>query len=430
MSKLQRKTKNDIAWEDLFEQYKILDEVSLNETFEIDSSQINEVRESRLMAKFDHSVNLPLIFRNNRLSILPISRSRYVIGKFETYCRVDYNSNIEEISTEFPDSLESIDYTNLYSESSALNCAFNAGIIDDLIGETSFHTLSGRMSTGTFSFSIRNIIGKESEINVINSQCEIDAGFESKNYLVLIEAKNYTVDDFLIRQLYYPYRLWKDKVTKIVVPVLMTYSNDKFSFFVYKFENDLDYNSLSLIKQKDYIIDSEEINLSDVNNIFDTVNIVNAPYNVPFPQADKLERVVDLLSLLVEKNLTKDEITENYQFDVRQTSYYTDAGRYLRLIDKYRNCLTKEITFSLTKEGNALLKKRPKLKYLELIRKILEHEVFYKVFELAALEGEIPDKSKIRQVMSESDLNLSETTIERRSTTVLRWIEWIWLQID
>lgn len=430
MSKLQGKTKNDIAWEKLFEQYRILDEVSLNGTFEIDSSQINEVRESRLMAKFDHSVNLPLIFRNNRLSILPISRSRYVIGKFETYCSVDYKSDIEEIAIEFPDFLESIDYTNLYSESSALNCAFNSGIIDDLIGETSFHTLSGRMSTGTFSFSIRNLIGKESEINVINSQCEIDAGFESENYLVLIEAKNYTVDDFLIRQLYYPYRLWKEKVTKTVLTVLMTYSNDMFSFFIYEFENHLDYNSLILLKQKNYIIDSEQICLSDVNNIFNTVKITTELSNVPFPQADKFERIVDLLSLLVERDLTKDEITENYQFDVRQTQYYTDAGRYIGLIHKDKNCLTKEITFSLTEEGNLLLKKRHKFKYLELIKKILEHRIFYRVFELTAAYGDIPSKSEVCQVMSESDLSINETTIGRRSTTVRKWIEWIWSQID
>ena len=33
--------------------------------------------------------------------------------------------------------------------------------------------------------------------------------------------------------------------------------------------------------------------------------------------------------LLNESELTKDEITSNYDFDPRQTNYYTDAGRYL-----------------------------------------------------------------------------------------------------
>ena len=55
-------TKNDEAWEKLFERYQILEEVNKNDCFKIQASQINQERESRLMAKFDHVVNLPKIF--------------------------------------------------------------------------------------------------------------------------------------------------------------------------------------------------------------------------------------------------------------------------------------------------------------------------------------------------------------------------------
>ena len=112
-------TANDKAWEILFERHKILEEVEKNGFFEIASGQINQERESRLMAKFDHFVNLPDIFRENDLSILPISRSKYVIGKFDAHFKVKYDSEIEVIPFEFPPGIESIDYTNLYSESSA-----------------------------------------------------------------------------------------------------------------------------------------------------------------------------------------------------------------------------------------------------------------------------------------------------------------------
>jgi hypothetical protein len=282
------------------------------------------------MAKFDHSVNLPDIFRDNHLSILPISRSKYVIGKFNTHFEVKYNSEIEVIPFEFPPGIESIDYTNLYSESSALHCAFNIGIIDDLVDEKTAYTVSGRMSTESLDFNIINSIGnKPYSIQVENSQCEIDAGFESDNYFVLIEAKNYAIDDFLIRQLYYPYRLWSKKMAKKVIPVLMTYSNDIFSFFIYEFSNDENYNSLKLREQKNYTIAPEEIQRSDVDLVLNNIKVIAEP-NVPFPQADKFERVVDLLSLLlVEKDLTKDDITENYEFDRRQTDYYTNAGVYI-----------------------------------------------------------------------------------------------------
>lgn len=428
MSK-SKKTANDKAWEILFERHKILEEVDKNGCFEIASDEINKERESRLMAKFDHSVNLPEIFRYNRLSILPISRSKYVIGQFATHCQVGYDSQIEVMPVEFPAEIESIDYTNLYSESSALHCAFNIGIIDDLVGEKTAYTVSGRMSTESFDFNIINsIANKPYSIKVKNSQCEIDAGFESDNYFVLIEAKNYAIDDFLIRQLYYPYRLWSKKITKKVIPVLMTYSNDVFSFFIYDFSNDQDYNSLKLREQKNYTIAPEEIQRSDVDRVFNNIKVIAEP-DVPLPQADKFERVVDLLSLLLEKDLTKDDITENYEFDRRQTDYYTNGGVYLGLMEKHKDSIIKKTIFRLTSEGRSILHKRPKLKYIDLINKILEKKVFYLVFELTLKQGGIPPEDTICKIISVIRTDLNSTTIKRRYSTVRGWILWILSQI-
>lgn len=422
-------TKNDIAWNSLFEKYNILLEVDTKGFFEIESAQINEVRESRLMAKFDHFVNLPKIFRDNNLSILPVSRSRYIIGHFDAYCKIN-EGDIDPIIVPFPSELESIDITNLYSESSALHCAFNLGIIDDLWGEKTRYTVSGRMSTGSFDFNIKNCENSEHyPITVDKSQCEIDGGFESENYFLILEAKNYSIDDFLIRQLYYPYRLWSNKISKKVIPIFMTYSNDRFSFFIYEFEDQLDYNSIKLIGHKDYIISSEEIQKIDIDNLFKSIRC-QPESEVPFPQSDKFERVIDLLSLLMEKDLTTDEITANYQFNVRQTGYYTNAGRYLSLIEKYTNPLTKEITFRLTEDGKAILKKSHKLKSLGFISKILEHEVFYKAFELTINNGVMPETSEICDIISENCTAISESTISRRASSVKAWINWIWEQIQ
>ena len=63
-------TKNDIAWNKLFEKHRILEGISRNGIFEINSSQINELREARLMTKFDYRLQLPKIFAENKLSIL------------------------------------------------------------------------------------------------------------------------------------------------------------------------------------------------------------------------------------------------------------------------------------------------------------------------------------------------------------------------
>ena len=209
----------------------------------------------------------------------------------------------------------------------------------------------------------------------------------------------------------------------------MTYSNDIFSFFIYEFQNEFDYNSIRLIEQKNYIIAPEEITQQDVSDIFATITLIPEP-SKPFPQANNFERVIDLLSLLVERDLTRDEITENYQFDQRQTEYYTSSGRYLGLIEKYKAVGTGDITFRLTQEAREILSKRQKNKYLSLIRKILEYQVFYTVFELNLSRGKMPSKGEICEIIMSSRAELSKKTPGRRKSTVSNWIDWIFRQIQ
>lgn len=256
--------KNDTAWNILFNKSNILEEINKNGRFIISSEEINKIRESRLMAKFDHYENLPVIFKQHKLSILPMSRDKYIIGHFETHQKITSNFKTPIIDYEFPQEIETIDYRNIYSENTALLCAYHTGMIEDLMKEKPFFTVFGRMSTNTFNFNINSSIDEVTSypITVENSQCEIDAGFETKNYFLLFESKNYSIDDFLIRQIYYPYRLWSKKLkNKEVIPIIMTYSNDIFNFFIYKFQDKLHYNSLILVQEKKYRIASKRIQL-------------------------------------------------------------------------------------------------------------------------------------------------------------------------
>lgn len=81
----RQKSLNDIAWEKLFEKYDILGHIERTGQFQISAKQIKEVREPRLMAKFDHTINLPRIFADNELSILPVTRGDYIISHFDAY---------------------------------------------------------------------------------------------------------------------------------------------------------------------------------------------------------------------------------------------------------------------------------------------------------------------------------------------------------
>lgn len=183
------------------------------------------------MTKFDHRSQLPHLFSENNLSILPTSRGTYEISTFETFCTFK-KEEIDITFIDFPTFLESMDYKDITSEATSINCIFVSKILHDFTGEDNlFPTISGRMSSSLFDFKINSSEDqKQFEVKVNNSQIEIDGGYEGNDSLILIEAKNYISDDFLIRQLYYPYRLWKEKVNKQIRPIFLTYSMVFFIF--------------------------------------------------------------------------------------------------------------------------------------------------------------------------------------------------------
>lgn len=414
---------NDTAWENLFDKYHILAEVEQNGQFVISANQIKEFREPRLMTKFDHKINLPNIFAANNLSILPISRRDYIISSFSAYKEFEeLTPNVQRVS--IPAHIQSLMPQFLVSEAIALNCANACGILNDFLEDDELvPTVSGRMSSGSFEFSINTALGTKN-IAVSNSQIEIDAAYEGIRYLSLFEAKRDLSDDFLVRQLYYPFRVWSERVTKTVKPVFLIFSNGMFNLYQYQFEDPQNYNSLRLVKQKNYVI-ATEICLADIENILRTVPLMQEP-DISFPQADRMSRIVNLIELLNEKPMTKQDITSAYAFDERQTNYYTDAGRYLGLIDKTHN-EDGSILFQLSACGRRIMGLEYKERQLALVAQILAHKVFKEALKLHLQYGEMPDRQTIIQIMKCSHLYRVEadSTYLRRSSTVVGWVNWI-----
>ncbi|MBW0763744.1 type II restriction enzyme [Mammaliicoccus lentus] len=89
------KTKYDKSWEGLFNELNILDEIKKGNTYSTTSKELNKFRESRLMSKFDTKKNIPRIFIENGLSILPINRETYVIGEFDTHLDITIDPTVK-----------------------------------------------------------------------------------------------------------------------------------------------------------------------------------------------------------------------------------------------------------------------------------------------------------------------------------------------
>lgn len=420
---------NDTEWEKLFDKYKILEKINTNGQYVISANQIKEFREPRLMTKFDHKINLPKIFSENNLSILPITRGDYIISSFSAY------KNFEEPSVEIqkisiPPHLQSLTSNFIVSEAIALNCANACGILNDFLeDELLVPTVSGRMGSGIFDFNIMTENGLRS-VSVNNSQIEIDAAYEGINYLSLFEAKRKDMsDDFLIRQLYYPYRVWNSRITKDIKTVFFVFTNGIFNLYQYQFEDPMNYNSLCLVKQKNYML-STEISLSDIERLIQSTPVQKEP-EIAFPQANSMLRIINLIELLADTPMTKKTITDQYAFDERQTNYYTDAGRYLDLINKSRDD-NGNIFFELSPCGKSIMNLAYRERQLAIVSQILKHKVFHEVLKMHLTSGIMPSMQIIVEIMKSSELyNIeSDNTYERRASTVIRWVNWILSIID
>lgn len=418
--------KNDTAWARIFEHYDIVNRIENDGMFRITASQIKEYREPRLMAKIDHTINLPKIFRDNRLAILPVSRGDYIISHFNAYHRFEEINNTI-ISVSLPEYIQSLEYNSINSESIALNSASASGVLADFLqDEDLVPTVSGRMGSGRFDFDIANI-DNDDKYNVVvnNSQIEIDAAYEGVNSLALFEAKNDISDDFIIRQIYYPYRLWQSKITKPVRPIFLVFSNGIYHLYEYAFEEVGNYNSLVLMSQKNYALEETDINIADIQNILNSVGLIQEPNDIPFPQADSFERVINLCELLKERDLNRNDVTENYDFDIRQTNYYSDAARYLGLIDKSYEGVTP--VYSLNNLGRNILSLNYKKRQIAFCKAILSHKVFNISLRKYLENGVMPSRAEIVSIMRESNLyNIyKSSTYERRASTIRGWIDWI-----
>ena len=414
-------SKNNEAWNFLFEKYNIINEINENGYFEITADQIKTSgREPRLMTKFDSSENLPDIFKSNDLAILPIKRGSYIIGKFQNYQLVDINNDIDVETKYLPDYITTIDYNNITSEAISLNAAYISGMLEDIIGESVVPTISGRMGTGEFKYQILLNDQNSFDINVENSQMEIDGSYEGISKFIILEAKNHYMKDFIIRQLYYPYKVWKLNTNKEIVPIMLIKHDNIFNFFVYSFEDENDYNSIKLKDIKRYILDEpyNPIEVSDIMNIMDDIKFVKESNDVPFPQANTFNIVPDLLEQLNGHDMTPEDITNFLEYDPRQTNYYIDAAKYLGFV-------TKDKKYTLTEYGKSIMKMNHIDRTLEIVKSILSHKPFYLAMQ-QQLENFNFNIDEIAKAIDEcrDEIN-KESTAKRRTSTVTAWIKWI-----
>lgn len=428
----EKENQNERAWNQLFDSRPLLKQVESQGFADVTAEEMRRFREPRLMAKIDHASNRPKIFRENDLSIFSISNSAYRIGPFDLFQNLpDWLSQkpvtkIVPISNE----LQTLDAEKITSENAVLYSVLSSEIINDFCGESVQPTVSGRMRTGNFSFNIDNkILGKQF-VNVDRTQIEIDAGLEGKESFYLLEIKNHLSSDFNRRQLFFPLVYWSAKIRKPIRTIFLTYSNDTFDVYEYLWP-DMEYlSSCQLVSWKKYAFETRKNSETSIYELAlideDLGTRIVSP--VPFPQADNFERVIDLVSLLIDSPKTTEELTLYYDFDPRQSDYYFNAARFLGLAELDQNKLRRATSLAFE-----IYNLPPRKKYFEIGKLLLRFASVRKTYLFSKSSSGGLDPLSVMKIVKDSGEAsgiTEDSTLKRRSQTVSAWANWLTLNLD
>lgn len=245
---------NSKSWKKIFNDHSILDHNFNQSPFALSAKQIKKScqkfketgeKEVRILCKQDSREDRPEVFKKNNLFLLPVKNGFYNIIRGEGYIDIpDIKEELVVYSSKIDFNLDTVKVGD--SEMQHLDYAYAASLIRTFMNDPSLVlTIRGRKYTPSFDFSI----GKQI-IKVSGVQTEVDAGYEGRGQVVLIEAKNFSATNVIIRQLYYPFRQWQERTKKKVITLFFdkTRGLDVYSIWQFEFSDPNNYNSIRLVK--------------------------------------------------------------------------------------------------------------------------------------------------------------------------------------
>ncbi len=418
-------------WEKLNDRLSLESRILDNQVVEVKASDFHDIGvQPRLNAKFDKSQDLPDLFKRNNWGILPNSRNSYLVGGFNIFCDVT-RPNDEQLKSarEFsPKSeLQSLDPSAVYSEAAALNLLYSTGLLEEVLGEEAFPTVSGRMGSGEFKFKIDSTINgvEQLELENLRSTMEIDAGYESKSGLSLFEAKNTFNDNFNVRQLYFPFRNWNKRISKPVRPFLLYKQGDVYNIGEYRFVQEDNFSSIELVSHHLFTIGSFTFTPQTVKETLNKGPIELTSEDAPFPQADDVGKYEQILDLLLDGAVTKKSLAEHFEFDERQSDYYSNALRFLGLAVK-----SGPGEINISELGLTYAQATGRGRREILIRQMSQLESFRFLLAENDFDSRSGDRSELYKVMERDfehifEADPKDSVIKRRASTIIGWVSWI-----
>ena len=401
-------TKTSILWEKIFEVKKY--DLSKDIHF-ISADEIKEISgaEPRLMAKVDASVDLPDVFKRNGYFLLPVKNGHYVIIRGNGFHLLEPKGTQINHVSRIKFNLTTAGRGS--SEMQYLDYSFNSGALEKVLGISPlYQSIRGREYSKQFKFKVN-----QTELNVGSVQLEVDSGLEGEDAIILIEAKIKTPEDFIIRQLFYPYNHFKIvSPNKEIIPVFFTYEIEKklYNFWIYEFTDPGNYNSIKLKEVRSFTISTEqELQLSDIRSIG------KVAYKDLVPQANDINKVIELVFKVNEGINHYKNVAEYFEFDERQSSYYREAAEALGLV------VSEKGFYQLTKTGEQLVSLPTEKRNHFIVDLLSDFNLIREGLTILKEKGQLRQDDLENLIQKES--NLSGTTIPRRASSLMSWFKWI-----
>ena len=377
----------------------------------ITADEIKEITRSepRILAKMDSSQDLPPVFRRNGYFLLPVKNGKYAIVRGKGFHRLEAKAGPENHTSRIAFHLTTAGRGS--SEMQYLDYSFNAGALEAIVGISPlYQSIRGREYSRQFDFFVN-----KTALSVSSVQLEVDSGLEGENAIVLIEAKMGTPEDFIIRQLFYPYNNFRlVSPNKQIVPVFFTYEPETklYSFWIYEFTDQRNYNSIRLKEVRTVTIrTAQEIALADLKPRG------LAAYKKLIPQANDLNKVIELVFKVSEGLNDYRRIAEYFGFDERQSSYYREAAEALGMVTREKG---QYLLSDLAKQFVRLPVEKRNVFMVELVSDfdLVRHSL--DILQSTRRLGKNDIEELIRK-----ESNLSGSTVPRRAGSLMAWLRWI-----
>jgi hypothetical protein len=161
-----------------------------------------------------------------------------------------------------------------------------------------------------------------------------------------------------------------------------------------------------------------------------STQIENEPA-VTFPQANDLDKVIDIVTNYSSGLTNKEEIVEFFEFAGRQGDYYADAAIYLGLLKRH---LDRSSEFELTRVGEFIANSQKRSqRNLWLLKQMLKTPSFNEIirlfrdnsYNISRMNAEL-----LAPIIQRHQIQLHGTTPGRRASTVKSWLRWMKNNMD